>query len=281
MARFLAVIVCAAVLTGCGSSRKSYPVRGQLLARNDSAGQITLDNESIPGFMPAMTMIYPVKDPQGLQQAQPGDRISAVVVVERGGSKYWLEHITITDRSGRSFFSAPKKHYELPRNQKVPDVGFVNQDGRTLHFRDFKGKAVLLTFIYTRCPFPDYCPLMSSKFSEIHRALAQTPRLYQTTHLMSVSLDPGYDTPPVLRKYGLPYLKGDASGFAHWDFVATSPSDLRALASAFGLRYFEQNKQITHTLSTILLAPDGTVKLVWPGNEWKVSEVLAALDKQS
>jgi protein SCO1/2 len=92
-----------------------------------------------------------------------------------------------------------------------------------------------------------------------------------------VSLDPKYDTPPVLRNYGLVYLKHDASGFQQWDFVSTSPGDLQKLAAAFGLEYYEQDNLIAHSMSTILVAPDGTVKQSWSGNEWKTSEVLTAL----
>ena len=242
----MALAAACAISGSCQNSRKQYSLKGQLLARNDSTGQLTVDNDEIPGFMPAMTMIYPVKDAQGLQQVQPGDRITAVVVVENGGTNYWLEHIAITDRSGRNLFSIPKKSRALLPNQKVPDVPLVNQDGKTLHLADFKGQAVLLTFIYTRCPFPDYCPLMSSRFAEIHQSLSKNDAIYAKTHLMSVSLDPRYDTPAVLRKYGFPHLRGDASGFAHWDFVSTSPGDLHTLASAFGLQYFEQNNQISH-----------------------------------
>ena len=120
-------------------------------------------------------------------------------------------------------------------------------------------------------------PCISSEFAAIHNDLAQTPPIYRKTHLLSVSLDPNYDTAPVLRRYGLAYLKDDASGFANWDFVSTSPADLQRLASAFGLEYSVQNNQIVHSMSTILLAPDGTVKQIWPGNQWKTSEVLAAL----
>jgi protein SCO1 len=277
-AAFLLVLASSwAVLGGCRGSRKRYPLKGQLLTKNVSANQITLDNEEIPGFMPAMTMIYPVKDAQGFEQVQPGDRITAVVEVENGGSNYWLEHIAITDQSGRRFFSGAKKSREILPNQTVPDVPLVNQDGKTLHLSDFKGKAVLLTFIYTRCPFPNFCPLLSSKFAAIHDALTQIPLADQKAHLLSVSLDPSYDTAPVLRKYGLAYLKDDASGFANWDFASTSPQDLRTLASAFGLQYFEQNNQITHTVSTILVASDGTINQIWSDNEWKTSEVLTAL----
>lgn len=260
---------------GCQNSAKHYKLTGEVLAKSD--GQLSIDNDNIPGFMPAMTMTYPVQDPQGLQQVQPGDRITADVVVQKGGSNYWLQRVVITDRSARGSVAVATKPRELLPGEKVPDVPLINQDGKTLHLADFKGKAVLLTFIYTRCPFPTFCPLISSEFAAIHSDLAQTPPIYLKTHLLSVSLDPSYDTAPVLRKYGLAYLKDDASGFAQWDFVSTSPADLQKLASAFGLEYSIQNNQIVHSMSTILLAPDGTVKQIWPGNEWKTSEVLAAL----
>ena len=276
-ARTALVVACLLGAAGCQSSTKHYTLTGQVLAKSESAGQVSVANDNIPGFMSAMTMNYPVKDPQGLQQVQPGDRITADVLVQNGGSNYWLEHITITDQSARGSVSAATKPRELLPGETVPDVPLVNQDGKTLHLADFKGKAVLLTFIYTRCPLPTFCPLISSEFSAIHNDLSQTPAIYRKTHLVSVSLDPNYDTAPVLRKYGLAYLKDDASGFAQWDFVSTSPADLQKLASAFGLEFYEQNNQISHSMSTILLAPDGSVKQIWPGNEWKTSDVLAAI----
>jgi protein SCO1/2 len=228
----------------------------------------------IPGFMPAMTMNYTVQDRSGLGQVQPGDQIAADVVVV--DNNYWLEHLTITDRSQRGNVSATQPHVLLPGEQ-VPDVPLSNQDGRIIHLSDFRGKAVLITFIYTRCPFPNFCPLITSQFAKIHRALAQDPAIYPKTELVSISLDPAYDTPPVLRQYGLDSLHGDASGFAQWDFVSTRPSDLQKLAAAFGLVYYKENNQITHSMDTILLSPDGTVKQAWPGNDWKFPEVIDAI----
>lgn len=261
---------------GCRNSTKHYTLKGQVLAKNVSVGQVSVDNQDIPGFMVAMTMNYTVKDPQGLQQIQPGDRIRADVVVENDGN-YWLQHVRITDQSARGAVSITTKPRELLPGEQVPDVPLINQDRRTVHLADFKGKAVLLTFIYTRCPLPTFCPLITSQFAAIHNALAQTPPVYQKTHLVSVSLDPDYDTAAVLRNYGLTYLKDDASGFLQWDFVSTSAGDLQKLASAFGLEYYEQDNQISHSMSTILVAADGSVKQTWSGNEWKTSEVLAAL----
>ena len=96
---------------------------------------------------------------------------------------------------------------------------------------------MLVTFIYTRCPMPDFCPRLSSEFARIHNELKKDPDDYNKTHLLTISFDPKYDTPAVLRKYGLNYLDGDKSGFSHWDFASTNPDDMRRVAEAFGLEY--------------------------------------------
>jgi protein SCO1 len=268
------VLASLVTLGGCQSSEKHYALRGRVISKDASAQQLTVDNEDIPGFMPAMTMPYPVKDPQGLDAVQPGDQISADVEVKDG---YWLQHLAITDQSGRGKLPTETASQELALGATVPDVPMIDQDGKTLHLRQFKGKAVLLTFIYTRCPLPNFCPLISSEFAEIHKQLKKDPGDLKRTHLISISLDPAYDTAPVLRKYGLAYLQDDASGFKHWDFVSTTPQDLQKLAAAFGLEYSEQDNQIAHSMETVLLAANGTVAKSWPGNEWKPGEVLAAV----
>jgi protein SCO1 len=274
---FILAGVVLGFLCGCGTQEKHYVLKGRIVAKSPTAGQLSVDGEDIPGFMPAMTMPYPVKDPQGLATVEPGDRITADVVVQNSNS-YWLEHLVITDKSGRGSVSATSPHELLP-GEAVPDVPLTNQDCKTIHLRQFKGKAVLVTFIYTRCPLPTFCPLISSEFAEIHKEMAETPEDYKKTHLVSISLDPEYDTAPVLRKYGLAYLQDDAAGFQHWDFVSTPPADLQKLASAFGLQYFVQNNQISHSMDTILISSNGTVADSWPGNEWKTSDVAAALKK--
>lgn len=267
-------LACLLVAVSCRNSARHYTLHGRVLAKDQATARITVDNEDIPGFMPPMTMSYTVKDAPGLERLAPGDRITADVVVVN--NSYWLEHVIVTDQSKRGTVSATQPHVLLPGEQ-VPDVPLSNQDGKIVHLSDFRGKAVLLTFIYTRCPFPNFCPLITSQFAKIHRILAQDPAIYPKTQLVSVSLDPAYDTPPVLRQYGLDYLQGDVSGFAQWEFVSTSPSDLQKLAAAFGLVYFKENNQITHSMDTILLSPDGTVKQTWSGNDWTLSQVIAAI----
>jgi protein SCO1/2 len=269
------IVLAALILGGCQSSPKHYQLVGTVMSKSVEDAEIVVDHKDIPGFMAAMTMPYAVRDAAGLQNVQPGDRITADVVVQ-ASNRYWLEHIVITDSSGRAAAAANAPH-ELQAGDPVPSVPFVNQDGKALLLTDLKGKAVLLTFFYTRCPNPDFCPRISGQFAAIENELAKSPADYAGTRLLSITLDPTYDTPAVLRKYGLAYLNNNAAAFEHWEFVATSPNDLRPLATVFGLEYSEQDNQIAHSMNTILVGPDGKVVKTWPGNDWKTSDVVAAL----
>lgn len=264
-----------AVFTGCNHTKK-YPLQGEVVAKNTATSEITVDHKDIPGFMAAMTMPYRVKDPAVVQELQPGDKIVAEVVVGKDPSDYWLEDVRITDESGRSQGKPAAAPQMLMPGARVPDIALVNQDGRTIHFSDFGGKALLVTFVYTRCPMPNFCPRLSSQFARIHNELKKNPGDYGKTHLLSISFDPKYDTPAVLRKYGLAYLDGDASGFSHWDFASTNPADLRRLAEAFGLAYQEEGNQISHTMSIVLVAPDSTVEKFW-FTDWTWTELMESL----
>jgi protein SCO1/2 len=271
-ARFGLTACAFLLLVSCGNSRKTYVLTGRVISKQPATQQLIIDNDDIPGFMGAMTMPYAVKDPDGFGRVQPADLIRAEVIVEQPNQIH-LEHLVVIGKSAtRSTPEGPAPRV-LMIGDKAPDVPLVNQDGKTLRFSQLKGKSVLLTFIYTRCPFPDYCPLLSRQFAAIQKELAKSPEDYKRTHLISVSLDPNYDKPPILRAYGLPYMDNDPKGFQHWDFVSTTPEDLQKLVGSFGLEYSDEDSQISHSMNTILLAPDGTVANMWPGNEWKANEV--------
>jgi protein SCO1 len=271
----MSVTLLLLAFVGCHSTKK-YPLRGEVVAKSPTTSEITVNHGDIPGFMAAMAMPYRVRDPAVVQELQPGDKIAAEVVVGKDPSDYWLEDVRITDESGRSQIKPATAPQMLMPGARVPDFTLINQDGRTIHLSGFAGKALLVTFIYTRCPMPNFCPRLSSQFARIHNELKQNPDNYNKTHLLTISFDPKYDTPAVLRKYGLAYLDGDQSGFSHWDFATTNPTELRRLAPAFGLEYGEEDNQIAHTMSIVLIAPDGKVAKYW-STDWTWTELTESL----
>jgi len=270
------VAVFAALVVACKSKATRYELTGEVVQRNPATSEITVKHNEIPGFMPAMTMPYKVASPLMAAVVEPGDKIAADVITENNGKDYWLDNIRITDTSGRKVATPAPAVHALPIGSRVPDLELTNQDGKTIRLADFKGKALLVTFIYTRCPLPNFCPRLSSEFARIQDELAKTPDDYSRTHLLAITLDPKYDTPEVLRKYGLAYLDGDASRFSHWDFAATSADTLEKLAGAFGLSYQEADNQISHTMNIVLIAPDGTISKYWT-TDWTRAELEDAL----
>jgi len=276
--KFIPLVLVGILLSGCQSKTKHYDLKGQVLDINPARSEITVKHGDIPGFMPAMTMSYLVKDQNGFKQVELGDDITADVVTANNGAAYWLENLHVTDESGRKT-AKPGTVHRLGIGDHVPDLALVNQDAKSFRFGDFKGKAVLITFIYTRCPMPTFCPRLSSQFAKIQGDLAKTHDDFAKTHLVTISFDPKYDTPPVLRKYGLAYLDNDPAGFSHWDFASTNPGGLRKIADAFGLEYFEEDNQISHSMVIVLISPEGTVVKYW-STQWTTAELEDALRQQ-
>jgi len=178
----------------------------------------------------------------------------------------------------------PPVQYHVPApGDAVPDFKMVNQSGKQIHLGQFRGKVLLVTFIYTRCPIADFCPLMSSNFAEIDKGLAANKSFYARTHLLSVSFDPEYDTPKVLRSYGGAHTgRFTDEDFAHWDFAAPSVAELPKVEEWFDVGVTGSSADVAsiqHSLSTVLIGKDGKVIAWYPSNEWKVPEVLAEIEK--
>jgi protein SCO1/2 len=271
------VMILVTMFAACNRTRR-YPMQGEVIAKDTAMKEVTVNHGDIPGFMAAMAMPYRVKDEAVVQQVEPGDKITAEVVVGSDRSDYWLEDVRITDKSGRGRIKLPPGSKMLAPGTPAPQATLINQDGRKVHLTDFKGKAVLVTFIYTRCPMPDFCPRLSGEFARIQNDLKKNAEDYGKTHLLTISFDPKYDTPAVLRKYGLKYLEGDENGFSHWDFASANPDDLRRLGEAFGLEYGGDENQITHSMVIVLIAPDGTIANYWSTN-WTWTELMASLEQ--
>ena len=155
-------------------------------------------------------------------------------------------------------------------------MALVDQDGKRVRLSDYRGKAVALTFIFTRCPMPDFCPLMMKNFAEAHAALVADPALRERTRLLSVSFDPKHDTPAVLRAYGRPFQK-TTPPFAQWQLASGSDQAIRTLGDALGLEYVEETQSFTHNLRTVVIDAKGRLFRLYRGNDWKPAELVADL----
>ena len=258
------------------SQGKRYHLAGTVVSIDKEQRHLIVNAGDIPGFMAAMTMPYPVADPETLNRVGVGDQITADVVVGDGEAK--LENVVVvTKGTGTPPASSPSGANRQPGpNDQVPDFALLNQDAKRVHLDQFRGKAVLLTFIYTRCPLPDYCPLMSHNFAEIEKNLNQTPELYKKTHLLSISFDPKYDTPAVLRKYADGFVADPKKPpFDHWEFASILPAEQADVARFFNLFLSNDGPgQITHSMSTAIITPDGHLYRTYPDNSWKPGDVL-------
>jgi protein SCO1/2 len=162
------------------------------------------------------------------------------------------------------------------RCNTVPDFHFLNQSNREISLKQFRGKVLVLTFIYTRCASSQFCPLMSRNFAHLDQLLAAEPALYAKTHLLSISFDPTYDTPAVLRSYGGAYTgRYTKETFQHWDFAAPSPAKLASLLQWFDVAVNTSKGVITtHSVSTAVIGPDGKVRAWYPSNAWTPQQAL-------
>jgi protein SCO1/2 len=287
------LLAFVAFLIGChpnstspvpSAQQKTFTIHGKVLAT--SGDHITLDGEDVPGFMEAMTMDYKLADPSVASELHPGDRITAKVLADRDKDGDYT-NIRLTDivvtAQARPDYKPPVSYHVPAEGDVVPDFALLNQSDRTIHLSQFKGKLVLLTFIYTRCQIADFCPRMSRNFADIDKALAADPDLYKQTHLISVSFDPAYDTPKVLRSYGGAYTGNYTNErFLHWDFAAPTEKELPAMTQFFNVGVTPgDGKSLTHSLSTVLIGKDGKIIDWYPTNDWDPKQVLAQMKKSA
>ena len=231
--------------------------------------------------MEPMVMSYKIKPASTVTQLSPGDSISAEVVVvdhdprdENADSDYWLENVKVTKHAPQPPAAGPKAFHMPSPGEEAPDFAFTNQDGKRISLHQFRGKVLMVTFIYTRCPFPDFCPRMSGNFAEIYKKLSSDATLADA-QLLSVSFDPEHDTPKVLRDYGFSVAHThDAALFRRWQFAAPKAANLPKIADFFALTVKPEAGMITHNLSTVVIGPDGKIVNWYHGGDWQVSDLM-------
>ncbi len=254
-----------------------YPLKGKVVEVDVANRKVTIAHEDIPAFMPAMTMPFVVleKDAALLEGVGPGDEVTATLVAP--DSRYWLEELAVVRKGTPDPNATPRpRSHEARPGDALPEVALVDQDGRALRLADYRGRALALTFVFTRCPLPDYCPLMMRNFAAAHAALVADARLAGSTHLLTVSFDTKHDTPEVLRSFGLPFQKTKPP-FTHWNLATGTDEAIRALGGGLELDYVEESRSFTHNLRTAVVGTDGRLRRLFRGNEWAPAELVAEL----
>jgi len=256
---------------------KRYPIQGRVVEVDAANRSVTLAHEDIPGFMPAMTMPFVVleKDAALLQAMTPGDSLRATLVVP--DSRYWLEELVLVGPPVPIAGASPALPARQPQpGDAVPDVALVDESGRALRLADYRGRALAISFIFTRCPMPDFCPFLMRGFARAHAVLVADASLARRTALLTVSFDVEHDKPAVLRAYGLPFQKSEPP-FSHWRLATGRLDEVRRLGAAVGLDWSEQDGSFTHNLRTAVLDTHGRLRRLFRGNDWTPDELVAEL----
>jgi protein SCO1/2 len=285
-ARFLVLLVLAllgASAVACrrpapAAAGKRYALTGTVVSVDPAQRTVTIAHHDIPGFMPAMTMPFVVleKDAASLAAVAPGDEVKASLV--NRDSRYWLEDLVVVRKGTPPPTAAsPAPRVAMP-GEAIPSVTLVDQTGRSFRLDALRGKAYALTFIYTRCPLPDYCPLMMRNFQRAQTLLLAEPELFRRTRLLSVSFDPEHDTPGRLRSYGAPFQRARPP-FAQWTLATGEPRAILSLGEALELQYLPRDRTFTHNLRTAVVGPDGKLRCLFRGNSWKPEELVTELRK--
>ena len=264
-----------ATLAACSpAGSREYELRGQILAIDEARQLVTIKHEDIPRFMPGMTMAFKVSEKRLLNGRAPGELVKATLVVRETDA-----HLRTLERIGVAPLTEtppPPPPDLVSTGAAVRDTTFVDQSGRRRSLADWRGTRLAVTFMYTRCPIPDYCPLMDRHFRAVQDQVRTDANLRGTVHLLSVTLDPQHDTPAVLSAHA----KKLGADPELWTLLTGEGRDLRDFGAQFGVSVLPADKvdaEIVHSLRTAVIDTDGRLVTVMGGNDWVPADVVREL----
>jgi protein SCO1/2 len=257
------------------ANQRVYQVRGLVRSVDGGGRSITVEHEDIPGFMPSMTMPFEAKNAAEIASVVAGSAVEFRLVL--GETDSWIEGVKIVPvesvRLPGTEKSASKTAQNGPRlneGDAMPDFKLVDQNETPVTRETLLGKSTILTFIFTRCPLPNFCPAMSRNFSKLQQKISADPALAGKVQLLSISFDP-QDNPALMKEYATAFTHDTQS----WQFASGSAAETEKLTHAFSVYVRAENGTISHGLCTALVGPDGTIQKIWRGNGWDVNEVIA------
>ena len=269
-------IIGAALLAACSAEppARRYALTGQVLAVHEARQELAIKHEDIAGYMPGMTMSFPVATKSLMIGRTPGELITATLEVNGlVGKLVAITHVGAAPLPDNTNTAAMTEGI-LDVGDEVPDAALIDQQDRRRSLSEWKGTPVLLTFIYTRCPLPNFCPAMNRNFASIQKSVAADPALSGRLKLISVSFDPEYDTPAVLAEFARTFETDPAV----WTWLTGDRVTTDRLAARFGVSVIRGDASpidVAHNLRTTLIDADGRIVKIYSGSEWVPSAVLS------
>ena len=241
--------------------------RGLVLKVDRAASSLTVSHEEIPGYMDAMVMPFTVRDPRQIAEVRPGDRVAFRVNVR--DERSWIDRLKILSAApvDAGLTESPAVSTLVPLGGEVPDFTLTNQDGEPVSLASLRGKVVAVTFIYTRCPLPDYCPRMITNLQAIERRFPG--RVGRDLALAAITFDPQYDTPKRMKEYAQ-FFKADRPG---WQFLTGSLEDVSRVCSQLGVEFWPEEGLITHTLQTAVIDREGKLVASVEGKDYSPAQL--------
>jgi protein SCO1/2 len=288
MQRILLTACVTLALLGCGRSTSSgektdhYNTRGVVRGFSPDGSAIEIQHENVPGFMPSMTMPFVARDRREIADLKAGEAISFRLNVTQ--KDFWIDsvkrirrdEVNVAEPKQTSLVSAGRGA-RVKEGDKMPPLSLTNQSGEQISLDTFRGQPLVLTFVFTRCSVPNFCPRMSNNFEELQAAIKGGTGTLANTRLLSVTLDPAFDTPKVL---------GDYAGFHHadpkiWSFATGDQEEIDSLTRVFSVYRQTEGGTISHGLATALIDRNGKIERIWRGNAWTPAEVAEAIETGS
>jgi protein SCO1 len=261
------------------TTQRTFQVKGTVIEVKAAEKTLTIKHEAIPGYMEAMTMPFEVKDTNELAGLEAGDAVSfRMTVADKEG---WIDQLKKLDKP-RNTNPPTTGPFRLVRDVEplnvgdvLPEYHFTNQLGQAVSLSQFRGQALAITFIFTRCPYPNFCPLMSSNFEDVQQKLLALTNAPANWHLLTISFDPEWDTPERLGAYAGRFRPDPK----HWSFLTGELIDITAIAGQFGLAFWREDGSISHNLRTVVVDASGRVQKIFAGNKWTSDELAPELVK--
>ena len=256
-----ACLVTSAVTLFTAACATGHAATGLVLRVNTTSSTLTISHDEVPGLMDPMVMALDVRG-RSLNDIRPGDRVAFRLVVRKDGSHVERLRLLSAAPADAGLVMTPAASTLVPLGQTVPDFSLIDQRGAPVTLASLRGRVVVVTFIYTRCPLPDYCPRMITNLSAVRDRFRT--RVGKDLTLLTVTFDPQYDTPERLAAFAKSQ-KADVEG---WHFLTGDAAGIKQVCDAFGVEYWPDSGLITHTLQTAVIDRDGRLAAAVAGKDF-------------